>query len=110
MQLLTDASSIEGQSEFISLSIVGMVGQTAYVGAYGEMKLKPEHTVVISGAAGYVLSFLAGCSMLNIPAPSALSSSRLPRRSLDARRSSVSLAERPSATGERFVLLVLDRT
>ncbi|KAK1924017.1 hypothetical protein DB88DRAFT_540101 [Papiliotrema laurentii] len=52
------AVSIEGQSEFISLSIVGMVGQTAYVGAYGEMKLKPEHTVVISGAAGAVGSVL----------------------------------------------------
>ena len=47
-----DVSSIEGQSEFISLSALGMVGMTAYMGAFPEMDLKPEHVVVVSGAAG----------------------------------------------------------
>lgn len=52
------AASIEGQSEFISLSALGMVGMTAYMGAFPEMDLKPEHVVVVSGAAGAVGSIL----------------------------------------------------
>lgn len=35
-----------------------MTGLTAYVGAYGEMELTADHTVVISGAAGAVGSTL----------------------------------------------------
>ncbi|ORY26140.1 NAD(P)-binding protein [Naematelia encephala] len=52
------APPIEGQSEFIHLSFLGMTTLTAYVGAFGEMKLKPEHVIVISGAAGAVGSVL----------------------------------------------------
>jgi len=55
-----DVSSIKGQSEFISLSALGMVGMTAYMGAFPEMDLKKEHVVVVSGAAGWVSSHAVG--------------------------------------------------
>lgn len=48
------ARTVEGHSEFISMSTIGMVGLTAYFGAYNIAKLKKEHTVVVSGAAGAV--------------------------------------------------------
>lgn len=34
------------------MSSIGMVGLTAYFGAYDVAQLKKEHTVVVSGAAG----------------------------------------------------------
>lgn len=48
------ARDVEGHSEFISMSSIGMVGLTAYFGAYDVAQLKKEHTVVVSGAAGAV--------------------------------------------------------
>jgi hypothetical protein len=44
--------TIEGHSEFISMSTIGMVGWTAYFGAFNVSELKKEHVVVVSGAAG----------------------------------------------------------
>ncbi|WRT66026.1 uncharacterized protein IL334_002977 [Kwoniella shivajii] len=49
---------IDGQSPYITNSILGLTGQTAWVGAYKEMDLRPEHTLVVSGAAGAVGSTL----------------------------------------------------
>jgi hypothetical protein len=48
--------TIEGHSEFISMSTIGMVGWTAYFGAFNVSELKKEHVVVVSGAAGSALS------------------------------------------------------
>ncbi|WVW80514.1 hypothetical protein I302_102498 [Kwoniella bestiolae CBS 10118] len=45
---------IKGQSEYITNSILGLTGQTAWVGVFKEMELKPEHVLVVSGAAGAV--------------------------------------------------------
>jgi NADPH-dependent curcumin reductase CurA len=45
---------VEGHSEFISMSSLGMVAWTAYFGAFEVAKIKKEHTVVVSGAAGWV--------------------------------------------------------
>ncbi|WWC96604.1 hypothetical protein V866_003473 [Kwoniella sp. B9012] len=50
--------TIEGQSPYITNSILGLTGQTAWVGAFREMELKPEHVLVVSGAAGAVGSTL----------------------------------------------------
>lgn len=36
------------------MSSIGLVGLTAYFGAFDVSKLKREHTVVVSGAAGQV--------------------------------------------------------
>ncbi|WWC60678.1 uncharacterized protein I303_103253 [Kwoniella dejecticola CBS 10117] len=49
---------IPGQSEYITNSILGLTGQTAWVGAFKEMELKKEHVLVVSGAAGAVGSAL----------------------------------------------------
>ncbi|CAD6565104.1 MAG: hypothetical protein TREMPRED_000923 [Tremellales sp. Tagirdzhanova-0007] len=49
---------ISGQSPYIVASILGLTGQTAYLGAFEEMQLKAEHTLVVSGAAGGVGSTL----------------------------------------------------
>ncbi|WWC90256.1 uncharacterized protein L201_005189 [Kwoniella dendrophila CBS 6074] len=49
---------IAGQSPYITNSILGLTGQTAWVGAFKEMELKREHTLVVSGAAGAVGSTL----------------------------------------------------
>ena len=38
------------------MSSIGMVAWTAYFGAFEVAKLKKEHTVVVSGAAGYAPS------------------------------------------------------
>ncbi|GAA6052650.1 hypothetical protein JCM3770_003911 [Rhodotorula araucariae] len=46
------ARQIEGHSESIALSGLGMTSLTAYCGLYEVGKIKAEHTVVISGAAG----------------------------------------------------------
>ncbi|BGP44632.1 quinone oxidoreductase [Rhodotorula kratochvilovae] len=46
------ARQIEGHSESIALSGLGMTTLTAYCGLYEVGQIKPEHTVVISGAAG----------------------------------------------------------
>jgi NADPH-dependent curcumin reductase CurA len=46
--------NVKDHSEFISMSSIGMVGLTAYFGAYNVSDLKPEHVVVVSGAAGAV--------------------------------------------------------
>ena len=43
---------MSGQSPYIIASVLGLTGQTAYLGAFEEMQLKPEHTLVVSGAAG----------------------------------------------------------
>lgn len=40
--------------EAASLSVLGMVSVTAYQGIFEILDVKPEHTVVISGAAGAV--------------------------------------------------------
>jgi NADPH-dependent curcumin reductase CurA len=39
-------------SEWIWLGIFGLNGLTAWAGATKECNLKPEHTVLVSGAAG----------------------------------------------------------
>ncbi|OCF75336.1 hypothetical protein I204_04191 [Kwoniella mangroviensis CBS 8886] len=51
-------SDIEGQSPYIPNSILGLTSQTAWVGAFKEMELIPEHVLVVSGAAGAVGSTL----------------------------------------------------
>jgi len=48
------AKTVAGHSEFISMSSIGMVGWTAYFGAFNVSDLKKEHVVVVSGAAGAV--------------------------------------------------------
>lgn len=45
---------IPGQSPHITISVLGITGLTAYAGVFAEMKLKKEHTLVVSGAAGGV--------------------------------------------------------
>lgn len=49
---LTCFSLIPGQSPHITISVLGITGLTAYAGVFAEMKLKKEHTLVVSGAAG----------------------------------------------------------
>ncbi|GAA5866895.1 hypothetical protein JCM3774_004596 [Rhodotorula dairenensis] len=46
------ARTLPGQSESIALSALGMTTMTAYCGLHEVGQIKPEHTVVISGAAG----------------------------------------------------------
>ncbi|GAA5992088.1 hypothetical protein JCM10908_000739 [Rhodotorula pacifica] len=46
------ARTLPGQSESIALSALGMTTMTAYCGLYEVGQVKPEDTVVISGAAG----------------------------------------------------------
>lgn len=43
---------VRGQSEFISMSLFGLTGMTAYAGVFGACKLEKDNTVVVSGAAG----------------------------------------------------------
>ena len=50
--------TVEGHSEFISMSTIGMVGWTAYFGAFNVSELKKEHVVVVSGAAGSVFPYI----------------------------------------------------
>lgn len=45
-------STLEGQSESIALSALGMTTMTAYCGLTEVGLVKPDDTVVISGAAG----------------------------------------------------------
>ncbi|KAI9639199.1 uncharacterized protein MKK02DRAFT_39490 [Dioszegia hungarica] len=45
-------------SGFLALTALGVNGLTAWAGAFREMDLKPEHTLVVSGAAGSVGSCL----------------------------------------------------
>jgi len=49
-----EAASIEGKSEWLSLTMLGVNGLTAWAGVFREMKLKPEDTLLVSGAAGSV--------------------------------------------------------
>ncbi|RSH93539.1 hypothetical protein EHS25_007897 [Saitozyma podzolica] len=49
-----EAAVIPGMSEWIWLGIFGLNGLTAWAGATKECNLKPEHTVLVSGAAGAV--------------------------------------------------------
>jgi hypothetical protein len=46
--------NVDKHSEFISMSSIGMVGLTAYFGAFDVAKLEKDQVVVVSGAAGYV--------------------------------------------------------
>lgn len=45
-------SNVKGQSEWISLGALGLTGLTAWAGAFDVCHIKPEHTVLVSGAAG----------------------------------------------------------
>ncbi len=45
-------SEIEGQSEWISHSLLGMTGMTAYTAVFAACKLEKDQVVVVSGAAG----------------------------------------------------------
>jgi NADPH-dependent curcumin reductase CurA len=51
---LADISDIKGKSEFLPLTLLGVNGLTAWAGVFREMNLKPEHTLLVSGAAGSV--------------------------------------------------------
>lgn len=52
--ILGEAANIEGQSPWISLSLFGLSGLTAYSGVFGECKLEKDQVVVVSSAAGGV--------------------------------------------------------
>lgn len=54
LQPSLNLSDIKGQSPWISLGGLGLTGRTAWAGAFREMNLKPEHTLLVSGAAGAV--------------------------------------------------------
>ncbi len=43
---------IKGQSEYLSMGLLGLSGLTAYSAVYGECDLKKDQVVVVSGAAG----------------------------------------------------------
>jgi NADPH-dependent curcumin reductase CurA len=58
MRSLLTTRDIPGQSPYISLGGLGLTGRTAWCGAFREMNLKPEHTLLVSGAAGAVGSAL----------------------------------------------------
>lgn len=84
------------------MSSIGMVGLTAYFGAFEVSKLKKEHTVVVSGAAGYVISdshSYTYVTQLISAVPSDRSLCRSLKTLSDAKRSSVSQEERKSAIG-----------
>lgn len=50
--MLFPSRTVEGQSESIALSALGMVTMTAWCGLHKVAETKKEDTVVISGAAG----------------------------------------------------------
>lgn len=70
----------------IALGMLGSTGATAYHGIMDILDIKPEHTVVVSGAAGYVLV----CRSTLTPGPLARPPSSSPRRSAAPPRSSAS--------------------
>lgn len=47
----SDSRELPGKP-YASLSVLGMVSVTAYQGIFDILDVKPEHTVVVSGAAG----------------------------------------------------------
>lgn len=51
---MTDDRDIEGKSEYLSLTLLGLNGLTAWAGVFKEMKLTPDSTLLVSGAAGSV--------------------------------------------------------
>jgi hypothetical protein len=46
------ARKVEGHSESAALSVLGLTTATAYAGLHNVGHIKPEHTLVVSGAAG----------------------------------------------------------
>ncbi|GFZ46864.1 hypothetical protein JCM24511_04084 [Saitozyma sp. JCM 24511] len=53
-EITREAANVKGQSEWISLGALGLTGLTAWAGAFDVCHIKPEHTVLVSGAAGAV--------------------------------------------------------